>query len=68
MQKKNPKLLNQFQYCEENHIPFCCVFGEDELAAGVVKLRNMATREEVEVKRDQLAEEIKRLCAASGGL
>lgn len=68
MQKKNPKLLNQFQYCEENHIPFCCVFGEDELAAGVVKLRNMATREEVEVKRDQLAEEIKRLCAASGGV
>jgi len=62
VQKKNPKLLNQFQYCEENGIPFCAVIGDDEIAAGVVKLRNMTTREEVEVKREELANEVRKLC------
>jgi len=64
VQKKNPKLLNQFQYCEENGIPFCAVFGDDEIAKGVVKLRNMTTREEVEVKREELANEVKKLCGS----
>jgi len=45
--KKNPKMLNQFQYCEETGIPFCVVIGEKELEEGVVTLRNMETREEV---------------------
>lgn len=62
IQKKNPKLLNQFQYCEEQGIPLCAVFGDDELEKGVVKLRNMATREETEVKREELADEIRKMC------
>ena len=45
--KKNPKMLNQFQFCEENGIPFCLVIGESELQQGVVTLRDMASREEV---------------------
>ena len=40
-------MLNQFQYCEENGIPFAVVIGESELKAGIVKVRNIATREEV---------------------
>jgi len=60
LQKNNPKLLNQFQYCEENLIPFCVVIGDDEINRGVVKLRNMETREQLEVKREELAGEIKK--------
>jgi len=57
--KKNPKMLNQLQYCEENGIPLAIVLGESELAAGVVKIRNIATREEVEVKRAEMVETIR---------
>ncbi|XP_074620769.1 histidine--tRNA ligase, cytoplasmic-like isoform X1 [Acropora palmata] len=60
--KKNPKMLNQFQFCEENGIPFCLVIGESELQQGVVTLRDMASREEEQVKRDELCKEIKRRC------
>merc|ERR1719342_1844385 len=52
--KKNPKMLNQLQYCEENGIPLAVVIGESELEKGVVKLRSIATREEEEVSRDQM--------------
>ena len=52
--KKNPKMLNQLQYCEENGIPLAVVIGESELEKGVVKLRSIATREEEEVGRGEL--------------
>ncbi len=29
--KKNPKMLNQLQYCEETGIPLAVVIGESEL-------------------------------------
>lgn len=45
--KKNPKLLNQLQYCEDTGIPLVAIVGEQELKDGVVKLRVVATREEV---------------------
>lgn len=57
--KKNPKMLSQLQYCEENGIPLAVIIGESELAAGIVKLRVIATREETEVKRSELASVIK---------
>lgn len=47
MYKKNPKLLSQLQHCEENGIPLVAILGEQELKDGVVKLRVVATREEV---------------------
>jgi len=52
--KKSPKMLNQLQFCEDNGIPLAVVIGESEIAAGIVKLRCIASREEVEVKRDVL--------------
>ena len=52
-------MLNQLQYCEDNLIPYAVVIGESELQKGVVKLRNIETREEVEILRENLAEEIK---------
>lgn len=45
--KKNPKLLSQLQHCEETGIPLVAILGEQELKDGVVKLRNVASREEV---------------------
>uniref|UniRef100_A0AAR5P5C2 histidine--tRNA ligase n=1 Tax=Dendroctonus ponderosae TaxID=77166 RepID=A0AAR5P5C2_DENPD len=58
--KKNPKLLAQLQYCEENSIPFAIILGESEIKNGVVKLRNVLSREETEVKRSALADELRR--------
>uniref|UniRef100_A0AAA9S199 histidine--tRNA ligase n=1 Tax=Bos taurus TaxID=9913 RepID=A0AAA9S199_BOVIN len=58
--KKNPKLLNQLQYCEETGIPLVAIIGEQELKDGVIKLRSVASREEVDVRREDLVEEIKR--------
>nr|XP_015205391.1 PREDICTED: histidine--tRNA ligase, cytoplasmic [Lepisosteus oculatus] len=60
MYKKNPKLLSQLQHCEEAGIPLVAIIGEQELKDGVVKLRNVATREEVDVSRSDLVEEIKK--------
>nr|CAA28956.1 unnamed protein product [Homo sapiens] len=58
--KKNPKLLNQLQYCEEAGIPLVAIIGEQELKDGVIKLRSVTSREEVDVRREELVEEIKR--------
>lgn len=45
--KKDPTLLKQLQYCEDMGIPLAAIIGEQELSDGVVKLRDVATREEV---------------------
>ncbi|XP_053950736.1 histidine--tRNA ligase, cytoplasmic isoform X1 [Anastrepha ludens] len=58
--KLNPKLLAQLQYCEENQIPLAIVFGDSELAKGVVKLREVDTRKEEEVQLTELGNEIKK--------
>ncbi|XP_069754137.1 histidine--tRNA ligase isoform X2 [Narcine bancroftii] len=64
MYKKNPKLLNQLQYSEESGIPLVAIIGEQELTEGVVKLRDVSTREEITVRRENLIEEIeKRICS-----
>ncbi|KAI6189474.1 Histidine--tRNA ligase [Aphelenchoides bicaudatus] len=57
--KPNPKMLDQFQYAEDHGIPIILVIGNDELNAGCVKLRITKTREETNVKLDDLVEEIK---------
>lgn len=45
--KRNPKMLNQFQYCEREKVPYLVIVGEDERVSGGVKIRNAVTREEV---------------------
>lgn len=59
--KHNPKLLAQLQYCEEMGIPLAAILGESELARGVVKLRQVATRQETEVQRERAAEAVRDL-------
>ncbi|KAK9508970.1 hypothetical protein O3M35_006397 [Rhynocoris fuscipes] len=58
--KKSPKLLAQLQHCEERGIPLVIILGEDELKRGVVKVRNVTSREEVEVERDNLIEHLRK--------
>ncbi|KAG8439066.1 hypothetical protein GDO86_005319 [Hymenochirus boettgeri] len=58
--KENPKFLSQLHYCEEQGIPLVAIVGEQELKSGVVKLRVIATREEVEIAREDIIEEIRR--------
>ena len=47
MYKNNPKLLPQLHYCENMGIPLVVIIGEQELKQGVIKLRSVASREEV---------------------
>ncbi|KAI0214715.1 Histidine--tRNA ligase, cytoplasmic [Lamellibrachia satsuma] len=68
--KKNQKLLNQLQYCEETGIPLVIVVGETEIQNNVVKIRTVTTREEREVSRDNMVEELRaeiRRLGISGG-
>lgn len=45
--KRNPKILDQLQYCEKNQIELCVIVGGSELEAGIVKIRDILSREEV---------------------
>lgn len=61
--------MQQLQHCEEYGIPLAIILGESEIQRGVVKLRTVSTRDEVEVSRTSLADEIrKRLenCCSNG--
>ena len=59
--KLNPKLLDQLQYCEARGIPWAIIIGEAELQKGVVKLRNIETRDESEIPQVNLIEKLKSL-------
>ncbi|XP_061858676.1 histidine--tRNA ligase, cytoplasmic-like [Colius striatus] len=58
--KKDPKLLKQLQYCEDTGIPLAAIIGEQELRDAVVKLRDVPTRQEVDIPREKLIDEIRR--------
>lgn len=45
----NPKFKKQLDEALERGIPFMIVFGEDEVARGVVKVKNMRLQEEQEI-------------------
>jgi len=57
--KTNPKLLNQLQYCEDMGIPIALVIGDGEIQRNVVKIRNVVTREEREIPREELIKELR---------
>uniref|UniRef100_A0A182R7L5 histidine--tRNA ligase n=1 Tax=Anopheles funestus TaxID=62324 RepID=A0A182R7L5_ANOFN len=63
--KLNPKLLDQLQHCEEYQIPYAIILGDGELARGIVKLRKISSRQEVEVTLDTLIEELRCRLSAS---
>ena len=49
-------LKAQFKYADKLQVPFIAILGGDELQKGVVKVRDMATREEREIPLDVAAE------------
>jgi histidyl-tRNA synthetase len=57
--KASPKLLQQLQYCEDMQIPWVVLIGEGELQKGIVKLRNVISREEEEIPREELISTLK---------
>lgn len=65
--KKNPKLLDQLQYCEEKGIPVVAIVGEDELNRNVVKLRVVETRNEVVIPRDDFVQELRNILDKGDG-
>uniref|UniRef100_A0A8I5UAX6 histidine--tRNA ligase n=1 Tax=Pongo abelii TaxID=9601 RepID=A0A8I5UAX6_PONAB len=63
--KNNPKLLTQLHYCESTGIPLVVIIGEQELKEGVIKIRSVASREEVAIKRENLVAEIQKRLSES---
>jgi histidyl-tRNA synthetase len=63
--KVKPKLPNQFKAADNNGVPFAVVLGEDEVAQGKVKIKEMGLRdghpekEGVLVNLSDLVEEVK---------
>ena len=51
----NAKLGKQLSFAERMEFPLVVIIAEDEVAAGVARVKAMAEREEVEVPLDQLA-------------
>ena len=52
--KENPKLKSQMDDCLARGIPFMAIFGESEMASGVVKLKDMNAHTETDVKLEDL--------------
>ncbi|XP_065895010.1 histidine--tRNA ligase, cytoplasmic-like [Dysidea avara] len=59
--KDNPKLLNQFQYCEKEKIPYMVIVGDEEKANGGVKIRDVASRKEEFAKYEEIVTQIRML-------
>lgn len=63
--KIKPKLPNQFKAAETNGVPFAVIMGEDEIAKGLVKIKEMGLKEGhpekdgVDVKLTDLVNEIR---------
>ena len=58
------KLKNQFKYADDRKIPFVASLGEEELNKGIIKLKNMSTREEKEVALKDFVKTLETLCKA----
>jgi histidyl-tRNA synthetase len=53
------KLEKQFKYAENKIIPYALIIGQDEQARGVVKLKDLTTREQQELTVEQVLETLK---------
>ncbi len=52
------KLDKQLKYADRKGIPYVIIAGPDEVKRGVVKLKNMLTKEQVELTVDQVIEKV----------
>ena len=60
------KLGKQFKYASGQGVPFVAVIGEDELAKGLVAIKDMRSGEQRAVERGKVAEVVKELLAQGG--
>uniref|UniRef100_A0A1I7YL23 histidine--tRNA ligase n=1 Tax=Steinernema glaseri TaxID=37863 RepID=A0A1I7YL23_9BILA len=58
--RNKSKFLDQLQFCEANDVKLAVIIGEQESKEGVLKLRNVATREETIVPEGSLIDEIQK--------
>lgn len=56
MYQENPKLKRQLERVLSSRIPWMVITGEDEVAGGIVKLKNMAERTEEIIPRDAISD------------
>jgi histidyl-tRNA synthetase len=56
----DPKPKKQLDVALEQQIPFMIWIGEEELKKGLVKLKNMVKKTEIEVSRDTVVEQLKK--------
>ncbi|KAK9092298.1 hypothetical protein Syun_027209 [Stephania yunnanensis] len=56
----NKRIMKLFDRATESRIPWMVLVGEKEQNEGIVKLRNMETKEEVVIQRNSLVEELQR--------
>lgn len=64
MFKVKPKILKQFEMCDKEQIPLCIIIGEDELAKGELKVKDMKVKDEsqgggINIKRSEMVDYIK---------
>ena len=59
----NPKPQKQLDYAFDNGIPLIMWIGEDEVARGVVKVKSLSFRDEVEISRENLVSGVQELIA-----
>ncbi len=53
------KLEKQLKYADKNNIPYVTIQGPDELSRGVVKLKYLPTKEQVELTIEQVIEKLR---------
>ena len=58
---ENPRMDKQLDYGLKNKIPFLIFIGENELKENKVKIKCLATSQELDVEREKMVEEIKKL-------
>ncbi|KAK9085058.1 hypothetical protein Sjap_025469 [Stephania japonica] len=56
----NKRIMKLFDRASESKIPWMVLVGEKEQNEGIVKLRNMETKEEVVIQRNSIVEELQR--------
>ena len=61
-----PTQKRQLNYALDQEIPFVVFLGEDELARDVVGVKCLATKEQIEVSRDQLVEYLQKQLGKTG--
>ena len=58
---ENPRMDKQMDYGLKNKIPFLIFVGENEIKENKIKIKCLATSQEITVEREKMVEEIKKL-------